>query len=78
VHIQSIYGMNTVSLVSVIFHSTAKHSHMQLNAAQFEVMYFIVQLLQLVNSLKALWLLYVPQGLTFKNSTFCPQRVFMC
>ena len=28
--------------------------------------------------LTALWLLYVPQGLTFDNSTFCPHRLFMC
>jgi len=24
------------------------------------------------------WLLYVPPGLTFTNSTFCPHSVFMC
>jgi hypothetical protein len=27
---------------------------------------------------KALWLLYIPQRLTFPNSTFCPHSVFMC
>ena len=27
---------------------------------------------------KARWLLYVPPGLTFSNSTFCPHSVFMC
>src|SRR5215468_9428182 len=27
---------------------------------------------------KAEWLLYVPPGLTFTNSTFCPHSVFMC
>jgi len=27
---------------------------------------------------KAQWLLYVPPGLTFNNSTFYPHRVFMC
>jgi hypothetical protein len=27
---------------------------------------------------KAQWLLYVPSGLTFNNSTFCPHSVFMC
>jgi len=27
---------------------------------------------------KAQWFLYVPQGLTFSNSTFCPHSVFMC
>jgi len=27
---------------------------------------------------KAQWLLYVPPGLTFNNSTFCPHSVFMC
>jgi hypothetical protein len=27
---------------------------------------------------KAQWLLYVPPGLTFTNSTFCPHSVFMC
>jgi len=26
----------------------------------------------------ALWLLCVPPGLTFSNSTFCPHSVFMC
>jgi hypothetical protein len=26
----------------------------------------------------AQWLLYVPPGLTFTNSTFCPHSVFMC
>ena len=26
----------------------------------------------------ALWLLYVPLGLTLKSSTFCPHCVFMC
>jgi hypothetical protein len=25
-----------------------------------------------------LWLLYVPPGLTFRNSTFCPHTGFMC
>jgi hypothetical protein len=30
------------------------------------------------NSLKALWSLYVPPGLTFRNSTFCPRSVFIC
>jgi hypothetical protein len=28
--------------------------------------------------LKAQWLLYVPPGLTFTNSTYCPHSVFMC
>jgi hypothetical protein len=32
----------------------------------------------LVQSSKAQWLLYVPPGLTFTNSTFCPHSVFMC
>ena len=27
---------------------------------------------------KAQWLLYVPPGLTFKNSKFRPHSVFMC
>jgi hypothetical protein len=27
---------------------------------------------------KAQWLLYIPSGLTFTNSTFCPHSVFMC
>jgi len=27
---------------------------------------------------QAHWLLYVPPGLTFKNSMFCPHSVFMC
>jgi hypothetical protein len=27
---------------------------------------------------KAQWLLYVPPGLTLKNSAFCPHSVFMC
>ena len=27
---------------------------------------------------KAQWLLYVPPGLAFRNSTFCPHNVFMC
>jgi len=27
---------------------------------------------------KAQWLLYVPTGLTFNNSTFCPHTVLMC
>ena len=27
---------------------------------------------------KAQWLLYVPPGLTFSNSAFCPHTVFMC
>jgi hypothetical protein len=27
---------------------------------------------------KAQWLLYVPPGLAFTNSTFCPHSVFMC
>jgi len=27
---------------------------------------------------KAQWLLYIPPGLTFNNSTFCPHRIFMC
>ena len=27
---------------------------------------------------KAQWLLYVPPGLTLRNSTFCPHSVFMC
>ena len=27
---------------------------------------------------RAQWLLYVPPGLTYKNSTFCPHSVFMC
>ena len=27
---------------------------------------------------KAQWLLYVPPGLTFSNSKFCPHSVFMC
>jgi hypothetical protein len=27
---------------------------------------------------KAQWLLYVPTGVTFANSTFCPHSVFMC
>jgi hypothetical protein len=30
------------------------------------------------SSFKAQWLLYVPPGLTFPNSTFCPHSVFMC
>jgi len=29
-------------------------------------------------SLQAQWLVYVPTGLTLKNSTFCPHSVFMC
>jgi hypothetical protein len=31
-----------------------------------------------LQGLKAQWLLYVPPGLTFTNSTFCPHSVFMC
>jgi hypothetical protein len=31
-----------------------------------------------LNLLKAQRLLYVPPGLTFSNSTFCPHSVFMC
>jgi len=27
---------------------------------------------------RAQWSLYVPPGLTFTNSTFCPHSVFMC
>ena len=27
---------------------------------------------------KTKWLLYVPPGLTFNNSTFCPHSVFVC
>ena len=27
---------------------------------------------------RAKWLLYVPPGLTLKNSTFCPHNGFMC
>jgi hypothetical protein len=29
-------------------------------------------------AIRAQWLLYVPPGLTFPNSTFCPHSVFMC
>ena len=32
----------------------------------------------LYNPLNPLWLLFVPSGLTFKNSTFCKHSVFMC
>ena len=32
----------------------------------------------LYNPLNPLWLLFVPWGLTFKNSTFCKHSVFMC
>jgi hypothetical protein len=31
-----------------------------------------------LDSLKAQWLLYVPPGLIFTNSTFCLHSVFMC
>jgi hypothetical protein len=31
-----------------------------------------------IQPFKALQLLYVPPGLTFTNSTFCPHSVFMC
>jgi hypothetical protein len=31
-----------------------------------------------IRPFKAHWLLYVPPGLTLKNSTFCPHSVFMC
>ena len=27
---------------------------------------------------EAQWLIYVPPGLTLKNSTFCPHSVFLC
>jgi hypothetical protein len=30
------------------------------------------------SSCKAQWFLYVPPGLTFANSTFCPHSAFMC
>jgi hypothetical protein len=33
---------------------------------------------EIITSLKAYCLLYVPPGLTFSNSTFCPHSVFMC
>jgi hypothetical protein len=32
----------------------------------------------LMNPTKAQWLLYVPPGLTFTDSTFCPHSVFVC
>jgi hypothetical protein len=33
---------------------------------------------KIVERFKAQWLLYVPPGLTFANSAFCPHSVFMC
>jgi hypothetical protein len=35
-------------------------------------------LVQLEHRCKAEWLLYVPPGLTFTNSTFCPHSMYMC
>jgi len=32
----------------------------------------------LCNAFKVQWSLYVPPGLTFNNSTFCPHTVFVC
>jgi hypothetical protein len=29
-------------------------------------------------TLKAQWFLYIPPDLSLINSTFCPQRAFMC
>jgi len=31
-----------------------------------------------IEHFKAWWFLYVPPGLTFTNSAFCPHTVFMC
>jgi len=37
-----------------------------------------IQLLCPNSPFSAQWSLYVPPGLWFKNSTFCPQTLFMC
>jgi hypothetical protein len=38
----------------------------------------VVAIIPQIRPLKAHWLLYVPPGLTLKNSSFCPHPVFMC
>jgi hypothetical protein len=40
--------------------------------------YAIHSSLSLYNPFKAQWLIYIRPGLTFTNSTFCPQSIFMC
>jgi hypothetical protein len=49
---------------------------------QRRAVHFTTPLLLFVKSkfdlLKAQWLLYVPPGVTLRNSTFCPHSVFMC
>jgi hypothetical protein len=45
---------------------------------QHEYSHTTCSVLQFALTLKAQWLLYVPPGLTFTNSTFCPHSVFMC
>jgi hypothetical protein len=43
-----------------------------------ECVYSAVRTESLTIPSKVQWLLYVPPGLTFTNSTFCPQSMFMC
>jgi hypothetical protein len=43
-----------------------------------ECVYCVVRTESLTIPSKDEWLLYVPPGLTFTNSTFCPHSVFMC
>jgi hypothetical protein len=38
----------------------------------------IISHFNMINPFKVQWLLYVPPGLTFPNSTFCPHIVFIC
>ena len=38
----------------------------------------VVAIIPRIWPFKAHWLLYVPVGLTFDNSTFCPHSAFMC
>jgi hypothetical protein len=49
-------------------------------ATSVQAAFCLLCLLFITHSLTfvAYWLVYVPPGLTFNNSTFCPHSVFMC
>ena len=50
---------------------------MKVEDCEGRVLYVQVIVQYFLEPSKAHWLLYVPPGLTSRNSTFCPHNVFM-
>jgi hypothetical protein len=75
--------LKTTKFLGLVSHDAqAHHTHLEATEIELQVPVGLTRFQILtavnINTLKPHWLLHIPPTLTYQNSTFCPQSVFVC